>query len=58
VSFKLIQRSVRPSAEVPPGEFEIATGAGDVVLRGESERDPVSDVLSTVLRELGRVKGH
>jgi hypothetical protein len=57
VSFTLIRRSVRPSASVAPQEFEIAPGPGDVVLTGVSADDPVSDVLTTVLRELGRVKG-
>jgi hypothetical protein len=58
VSFKLIRRTVRPSADVPASEFAIAAGPGDVVLAGTSEIDPVTDVLTTVLRELGRVKAY
>ena len=58
VEFRLIRQSVRPSTEVAPEEFTIAAGPGDVVLAGDSESDPVTDVLTTVLRELGRVRGH
>ena len=54
VTFKLIRRSVRASAEVPAEEFAIAAGPEDVVLAGNAEHDPVTDVLTTVLRELGR----
>ena len=35
----------------------MTAGPGDVVLTGEATNDPVSDVLGTVLRELGRLKG-
>jgi hypothetical protein len=56
VTFKLIRRSVRPSAEVPAEEFDLTSGPGDVVLAGASEHDPLTDVLTTVLRELGRVR--
>ena len=54
VTFRLIQRSVRPSAEVPADEFTIAAAPGDVVLSGKSEHDPLTDVLTTALRELGK----
>jgi hypothetical protein len=57
VSFRLINRSVRPSSAVSPEEFTITPGPGDVVLTGASASDPVTDMLKTVLRELGRVKG-
>jgi hypothetical protein len=55
-SFRLIRRTVRPAAAVPPEEFMIPAGPGDVVLSGESGVDPITDVLTVVLRELGRVK--
>jgi hypothetical protein len=58
VTFKLIRRSVRPSSDVPAAEFEIPAGVGDLVITGVADIDPVTDVLTTVLRELGRVKGH
>jgi hypothetical protein len=57
VTFKLTREQLRPSAEVAPAEFEIPAGAGDMVLEGDGANDPISDVLFTVLRELGRVKG-
>jgi len=43
VSFKLIRRTIRQAAEVAAAEF--------------ATNDPVFDVLGTVLRELGRLKG-
>jgi len=57
VTFKLTRELLRARAEVAPAEFEIPAGASDVVLEGEGTGDPFSDVLVTVLRELGRVKG-
>ena len=57
VSFKLIRRATRQPADVPASAFAIPAGAGDLVLRGEATGDPISDVLGTVLRELGRLKG-
>jgi hypothetical protein len=54
VTFKLTRELLRQPAEVPPAEFEIPSGPGDVVLEGEGASDPFSDVLFTVLRELGR----
>ncbi len=57
LSFKLLRRTVRQASEVPADEFAIHPGPGDVVLEGEATTDPVSDVITTVLRELGRLKG-
>jgi hypothetical protein len=57
VTFKLTRELLRQPADVAPAEFEIPAGSGDVVLEGEGANDPFSDVLVTVLRELGRVKG-
>lgn len=57
VSFKLIRQELQQPGDVTPTEFEIHAGPGDVVLEGEATNDPLSDVLSTVLRELGRIKG-
>jgi hypothetical protein len=55
VSFKLINRALLQTA--PGSAFAIPVGAGDVVLEGEGTGDPIADVLGTVLRELGRLKG-
>ena len=33
-------------------------GPNDVVLAGVAEHDPLTDVLTTVLRELGKRSGH
>ena len=55
VSFKLITRALRQTA--PGSEFAIPVGPGDVLLKGEATNDPIADVLGTVLRELGRLKG-
>jgi hypothetical protein len=54
VSFRLIRRSSRPSASVPAEEFAIAAGPNDVVLTGTEDLDPISDVLTTVIRELAK----
>ena len=54
VSFKLM-RSVVPRV-VAADAFTITAGPGDVVLQGEASPDPLSDVLVTALRELGRAK--
>lgn len=58
VSFKLIRRSIKPAAEVAAADFAMTPGPGDVVLKGEATNDPMFDVLATVLRELGRLKGN
>jgi hypothetical protein len=57
VTFKLTRELRRQSADVAPAEFDIPAGSGDVVLEGEGANEPFSDVLLTVLRELGRIKG-
>ena len=57
VSFRLIRQTTRQPADVSPTAFEILAGPGDVVLEGEATNDPLADVVGTVLRELGRVKG-
>ena len=36
--------------------FEIEPGPGDVVLEGAAGDDPVTELLTTVLRELGRAR--
>jgi hypothetical protein len=41
----------------PPPSFEIEPGPGDVVLEGEASDDPLSELVTTVLRELGRARG-
>jgi hypothetical protein len=37
--------------------FEITPGADDVVLEGQAAEDPITELMTTVLRELGRVRG-
>ena len=55
VSVKL--RSQVQADGTSPG-FEIQPGPGDVVLEGEAGDDPVVELLTTVLRELGRLRGN
>ena len=38
--------------------FDIEPGPGDVVLEGEAADDPVTELMTTVLRELGRARGN
>jgi hypothetical protein len=57
VSFRLIRQTTRQPADVSPTAFEIQAGPGDVVLEGDATNDPLQDVVGTVLRELGRIKG-
>jgi hypothetical protein len=38
--------------------FDIVPGPGDVVLEGEAGDDPIHELMTTVLRELGRAKGN
>jgi hypothetical protein len=57
VSVKLIRQLVRQPAEVSPAEFEIQSGPDDVVFEGEATSDPMADMIGTMLRELGRIKG-
>lgn len=54
ISLKL--RSQIHAGGVTPS-FEIEPGPGDVVLEGEASDDPVSELMTTVLRELGRAQG-
>src|SRR5262249_5836612 len=56
VSFRLMRSVVQPV--VAADAFAINAGPGDVVLQGEASPDPLSDVLITTLRELGRAKGY
>lgn len=58
VSVKLIRQLVRKTADVSPSEFEIHAGLDDVVFEGEATNDPIFDMMGTMLRELGRAKGH
>jgi hypothetical protein len=37
--------------------FEIEPGPGDVVLEGEAAEDPITELMTTVLRELNRARG-
>ena len=57
MSFRLLRRSVRPSAEVPAEEFRLPANPGDIVLTGETAQNPLSDVLAVALREIGRLRG-
>ena len=56
VSVKLRTHQVLGPAASNPG-FEIEPGPGDVVLEGEAADDPVTELMTTVLRELGRARG-
>jgi hypothetical protein len=56
MSFRLMRSVVQPV--VAADAFTITAGPGDVVLQGEASPDPLSDVLVTALRELGRTKGY
>ena len=55
VSVKLIGEL--SAARISPG-FEIQPGPGDIVLEGEAGDDAVSELLTTILRELGRARGN
>jgi hypothetical protein len=37
--------------------FAITPGPDDVVLEGQADEDPVTELMTTVLRELGRARG-
>jgi hypothetical protein len=41
----------------PAPSFDIETGPGDVVLEGEADDDPLTEGMTTVLRELNRARG-
>jgi hypothetical protein len=42
---------------VPADSFAITPGPDDVVLDGQAAEDPVTELITTVLRELGRARG-
>jgi hypothetical protein len=54
ISFKLL-RQVK-AASIAPAGWEIPTGADDVVIEGESSGEPSNEVISIVLRELGKTR--
>jgi len=54
VTFKLIRRGVRSSADVSADEFKVPVGSDDVVVTGTADSDPATDLLTAVLRELGK----
>jgi hypothetical protein len=60
MSFKLIRRSIRPSAEVPASEFAAPATPSDVLINttAGTDDDPISDILTAFVRELNRGKGH
>jgi hypothetical protein len=59
LSFRLISRDALPPSSVSAEEFAIHAAPGDIVLEGEASDEPLSDVLNTALREIGRLKaGH
>jgi hypothetical protein len=43
--------------EAAAATFEIEPGSDDVVLEGQAAEDPITELMTTVLRELGRVRG-
>jgi hypothetical protein len=55
VSFRLIRREALSAGSVPDDAFTISASAGDVVLDGEASDEPWVDVLTTALREIGRL---
>lgn len=57
ISFKLIRRSVRPSADVPAEDFAAPAVSGDVVINARADKDPMSDVLTALVNEITRAKG-
>jgi hypothetical protein len=57
ISVKLRMHQVLgPSADNP--SFEIDAAPGDVVLEGQAADDPITELMTTVLRELGRARGN
>jgi hypothetical protein len=54
VSFQLRRRTVRPSAEVPPDQFQIPLDADAIVIDAPGTGDVGHDVLAAALRELAR----
>jgi len=37
--------------------FAITPGPDDVVIEGQADEDPITELMTTVLRELGRARG-
>jgi hypothetical protein len=58
MSFKLIRRTLRPSADVSADEFAAPVTPSDVVINTSATDDPISDILTAFVRELNRGKGH
>jgi hypothetical protein len=56
LSYKLIRRQVRPSAEVPREEFDVPETPGAVVLSGPGTENPMRDALVLSLRELAEAR--
>jgi hypothetical protein len=56
LSYKLIRRQVRPSAEVPKEEFLVPETPGAVVLSGAGTENPMRDALVLSLRELAEAR--
>jgi hypothetical protein len=54
VSFKLLRQTVRTADAVPASEFEIHPGPDDIVLNGAASDEPVTELLTTLARELAR----
>jgi hypothetical protein len=54
ISFRLL-RQVK-AASITPADWEIPIGPDDVVIEGESSGDPMNEVISIVLRELGKTR--
>ncbi|MGH9329908.1 MAG: hypothetical protein ACRD09_05645 [Vicinamibacterales bacterium] len=54
VSFRLRRRHVRPSAEVPPDQFEVPNVAEAISIEGAGTDDLAHDLLVSALRELAR----
>jgi hypothetical protein len=57
MSFKLLRRTIRPSAEVSAEEFSAPVIPSDVVIDARADNDPMTDVLSAVVREVNRGRG-
>jgi hypothetical protein len=43
--------------EATADSFAITPGPDDVVLEGQAAEDPITELMTTVLRELGRARG-
>ncbi len=56
VSFRLLQRDVKPHADVPAGQFEVPDAPGAITFTGEGTAMPARDALVVALQELARLK--